>query len=311
MLDALSPAGLEQLERVLGARLHVEITPAEERSNQLAFLMELQAAHGRTPQRKLYDQLRSPGSAKSQTLVKKHGSWIRACRAATAERERLGQRVEQHHLKPLRAWKNPTRGQRRPANYTVEEIIRAVLTCSAEIGRLPTSNAYYDWAAAARRRARQLGAPPPRIPTQRSVERHFASWDEVREAVQHYALPMASSTDPKRAAENALWHALQERREKIRADGLTFSERQHHQLRQAWEAGTLIDDLNRSMENYKSPGDPYYKTAMAHAMKNGHEIWEEILLHKREPWSPYISPKAKLGARKIVDDTKAFAAGLP
>lgn len=183
MLERLSPAALAQLERVLGARLHVALTPAEERESKLFFLIELQCEHGRTPQRQLYDRLKPAGAARSQTLVETHGSWVRACRAATAERERLGHDVEEHYLEPLQPWKNPTRGRRRPPDYTDEEIIDAVIACAGEINRIPTSNAYYSWAADKRRRARaNRSAPPLRIPTQRTIDRHFRGWDQVREA---------------------------------------------------------------------------------------------------------------------------------
>lgn len=184
MLDALSPPALREIERLLNARLYVEITPAEERGDKLALLMRLQQTHGRRPDRIVYDEIRPPGSTSSRRLVDIYGSWTKACRAAATEQDLRAAPLPPHYLKPLRPWANPSRDERRPPSYTVEEIIRAVIACAGEIGRIPTSNAYYDWAAQKRRRARQLGAPPPRIPTQRSVERHFSSWDEVWVAVK-------------------------------------------------------------------------------------------------------------------------------
>lgn len=47
-----------------------------------------------------------------------------------------------------------------------------------------TSNVYYSYVAEMRRRARGSGAPPPRWPTQRSVERFFSGWCSVRAAVK-------------------------------------------------------------------------------------------------------------------------------
>lgn len=184
MLDALSIPALREIERLLNARLSVEITPAEEREDKLAVLMRLQQTHGRRPERIIYDEVRPPGSTSSRRLVDIYGSWTKACRAAATEQERRGAPLPPHYLNPLRPWANPSRDERRPPSYTVEEVIRAVIACADEIGRIPTSNAYYDWAAQKRRRARQLGAPTPRVPTQRSVERHFSSWQEVREALE-------------------------------------------------------------------------------------------------------------------------------
>lgn len=184
MLEALSPAGFREIERLLNARLHVELTRADEREDKLGLLIDLQRNHGRLPERALYDETRPPGGTMSRTLVKIYGTWTKACRAAATEAEQRGIDLEASYLKPLRPWANPTRTERRPSDYTREEILRAVIACVGEIGRIPTSNAYYDWAAQERRRARNVSAPIPRIPTQRSVERHFNGWDEVRAAIR-------------------------------------------------------------------------------------------------------------------------------
>lgn len=60
-------------------------------------------------------------------------------------------------------------------------------------------------------------------------------------------------SDPRRAAENALWSALEDRRDQIRAAGLGFSERQFHQMREAHDDNKLLHWMCRAMENY--PGD--------------------------------------------------------
>lgn len=176
MIEALEPGAAAELERVLAAKLHVETTPSQERGDRLSQLIELQAIHGPRLQRNDYDRLRPAGSTASKTLVKVYGSWIRACRAAETASD------GPTRLTPLQPWRNVTERRRRPA-YTREEIINAVLACGGEIGRFPSSSAYYAWAAQKRRRARQLGAPPPAIPTQRSVQRHFKGWAAVREAI--------------------------------------------------------------------------------------------------------------------------------
>lgn len=91
-----------------------------------------------------------------------------------------------------------------------------------------------------------------------------------------------ASSDPRRIAENDLWHALEERREAIRAAHLTFSERQHHQLREAHEAGRLIDTLNAAMERRATAttADPYYLRPMAEAIKAGLDPWEAVLIRR-------------------------------
>lgn len=177
MLDRLQPEAAAELERVLAATLHVEATPAEERGDRLRQLIELQKAHGPRPQRQLYDRWRPTGSTSSKTLVKAYGSWARACRAAWTAAGGPPQ------LPPLQPWRNTSPG-RRPPPYDRGEVISAVLACAGEIGRVPSSSAYYAWAGQKRRRARQNGAPPPRIPTLRSVKRHFGGWAEVRAALE-------------------------------------------------------------------------------------------------------------------------------
>jgi hypothetical protein len=114
--------------------------------------------------------------------------------------------------------------------------------------------------------------------------------------------------DPRRAADNALWHALEERREAIRAAGLTFSERQHHQLREAWHEHRLIDALCNAMEDYthKAAPNPYYLRPMAQAIKKGLETWEHVLIRRGEPWTRYVTPKARRGANKVIADATAY-----
>jgi hypothetical protein len=86
----------------------------------------------------------------------------------------------------------------------------------------------------------------------------------------------SASSNPRRDAENALWHALDERRDALRAVGLRFSGRQYGQFREAYEAGRLIDELNRAMEGRPTAppgGNPYYLCPMAEALKRGLAPW--------------------------------------
>ena len=117
-----------------------------------------------------------------------------------------------------------------------------------------------------------------------------------------------ATSKPRQDAENALWHALEERRDAIRAAGLGFSERQHHQLRQAWAAGRLIDRLNAGMEKRAKAtrADEYYLRPMAQAIKAGLHPWEELLVRRGEPWAPYVTPGARQGARRAIEDAKAY-----
>lgn len=114
-------------------------------------------------------------------------------------------------------------------------------------------------------------------------------------------------TTTRRAAENALWYALEERRDQIRAAGQGFSERQHHQFREAHAAGKLINDLCASMEGYyPGRGDPYYLRPMAQAIKQGLPTWEDVLIRKGEPWTPFVTAAARRGSQKCILDAKAY-----
>jgi hypothetical protein len=57
------------------------------------------------------------------------------------------------------------------------------MACAAAIGRMPSSHAYYTWAAEQRRRAKKTGAAA-RYPAQRTVEHHIGYWGDVRNAVE-------------------------------------------------------------------------------------------------------------------------------
>lgn len=117
---------------------------------------------------------------------------------------------------------------------------------------------------------------------------------------------MSSQPNARRAADNALWHALEERRDAIRAAGQSFSERQHHQFRQAHAAGRLITELCGAMENYKGSGDPYYLRPMAEALKHGLPTWEDVLIRRGKSWTPYVTPAARRGAQQCIADARAY-----
>src|SRR5262245_422469 len=121
--------------------------------------------------------------------------------------------------------------------------------------------------------------------------------------------PMSiTASDPRRAAANALWYALEERRDQIRAAGLRFGERQHHQMREAHDEGRLLDWMCKAMENHKDkpPRNPANLAAMAKVIKSGLPTWEHVLIRRGEPWAPYVTPKARLGAQLSIAGAKAY-----
>ena len=102
------------------------------------------------------------------------------------------------------------------------------------------------------------------------------------------------------------WEALQDRRRAIREAKLPFGERQHAKLAKAHAQGHLIETLGQAMEKYKRPSDDHNLKGMARALKNGFEVWEQVLITPGEPWSPYVSAEARRGARKSIADAEEF-----
>ena len=110
----------------------------------------------------------------------------------------------------------------------------------------------------------------------------------------------------RRAAENALWHALEERRDAVRTAGLGFSERQHHQFREAHAAGNLIGERGTASESYTGGADPYYLRPMAQVIKSGLPTWEDVLIRRGESWTRYVTPGARRGARRAIADATSY-----
>lgn len=121
-----------------------------------------------------------------------------------------------------------------------------------------------------------------------------------RSAVLRNQTMSTASSNPGRDAENARWHALEERRDALRAVGLRFSGRQYGQIREAHAAGRLIDELNRAMEGRATapPGNPYYLRPTAKALRRGLAPWEEVLIRRNEPWTPYFTSRARGRGRR-------------
>lgn len=74
-------------------------------------------------------------------------------------------------------------------------------------------------------------------------------------------------SDERKAAEMRLWQALADRPDRIKADGLSFSERHHHAHPGAWNDGRLISSLCEATENYVSPRNSHCKRSMAEQVK--------------------------------------------
>jgi hypothetical protein len=188
MVDALEIDAVRELELVLGARLAVPPpAPAERHETELGFLASILAlpeamdptSPRSTPRQSWYDEHRPPGSPSGRRLCKVYKSWTKACRAAGG------------HVDPAsgaKSWTHGRSGKRAAPRYTRKEVVRAVIACAAAIGRMPSSHAYYMWAAEQRRRAKKTGAAA-RYPAQRTVEHHVGGWAEVRRAVEEALSP--------------------------------------------------------------------------------------------------------------------------
>jgi hypothetical protein len=186
MLDYLDENSLRRLYKVLSVTLLPAQTPREKHLDELGALHEMLRAAGvlgsgqpRIP-RSDYDAQWLEGAPKSARLVERYGSWFKACRAAAGLEVRGGTKGAP------RPWSAPQRTQGRGKPFTREEVVEAVLRCAAAVGRVPSSNVYYQWSARQRQSARRRGATLPRLPAQGSVERHFDGWGEVREAVMDH-----------------------------------------------------------------------------------------------------------------------------
>ena len=97
------------------------------------------------------------------------------------------------------------------------------------------------------------------------------------------------TTNTKQAAENALWHALEERRDDLR-DLKLWSGRtaqQHEKFYDAHAAERLIDQLVAVLKRRatQTGGDPVQLAAMAGMVKHG-LLWEQVAI--REEVAPYL-----------------------
>jgi hypothetical protein len=166
MFDVLEGEAINELVVVLGVRLVPGETALERRGHELGYLasiLELPEARDpssprTTPRQSWYDEHRPPRSPSGRRLCKQYGSWTKACRAA-------------ERLVDTSSSAKPWTGKRAAPRYDRDGVIRAVISCAAAIGRMPSSHAYYTWAAEQRRRAKKTGKVA-RYPAQRTVEHY-------------------------------------------------------------------------------------------------------------------------------------------
>ena len=115
---------------------------------------------------------------------------------------------------------------------------------------------------------------------------------------------MSSPPDPRQAAENAFRHALEERRDQIRAAGLRFDPRSETRLEKAYDDGNLLGGLCEGVARFKPPGDPVRLQAMARLMKGGLDTWEHVLIRPGSPWARYVTPQARRGAQAAIAEAQ-------
>lgn len=214
MLGALSPAAKAELVRALHLRLFPKLNASQRRQTELGCLARLLAEHGTWPPggdssfyepggfaptsasrrsrrrprppwpvvpRQFYDERRDSDAPSSEALMRTHrATWPIVCRVAA------GLELDGRQLVSANAWLQPNRGRPGPRTrpkYTREEARAAIRQCAAAFGRdlaapgaWVTTTVYCQWSAAQRRRARQLGQEPPRLPCWGTIRKLYGGW---------------------------------------------------------------------------------------------------------------------------------------
>ncbi|PTL56131.1 hypothetical protein C7Y72_14145 [Paraconexibacter algicola] len=125
----------------------------------------------------LYDERRPPGSPPGETLARRYGTWLKACRAA------YGLQPDGSTTGPGRPWAVSMHAARGVPLYTREGCLAAVARCARALLRRPTSSDYVHWQRA--QRARQPGRTPAELglPDISTVLGYFGSWRAVLAAL--------------------------------------------------------------------------------------------------------------------------------
>jgi hypothetical protein len=167
MLRLLTPTGIAEIEHALRLQLAPRFpTPARQRRSELGYLAELmdrsQRAGHHHIERSTYDRDRPGDAPSSAALVRKFGSWRRACRAASSGLKVTGKKGGGAPL----PWIGGPPGSSRPPPYTREEVAAAIRACARDLGRRPTAYEYDRWVRTKRARARAAGTilRLPRLP---------------------------------------------------------------------------------------------------------------------------------------------------
>ena len=154
----------------------------------------------------------------------------------------------------------------------------------------------------------------PSIPSPRGLEQQAPATYLHRPTagLRCFAAVVVAANNDKQDAEKALWDALEERRERLRAEKLWTgrTEQQHRKLAAAYDDGRLIDALVEAMERRArtSEHSPVHLSQMAKVIKAGYPIWEQILIEPNKPWSRYFSGRlVREGAEGAIADAKAWA----
>jgi hypothetical protein len=176
MLVALDPPQLELLARKLHEKLHAPMPAAEQRWQELGLLVSVLDELPQPPevlpyvQRKIYEDRRRllRGAALPATeLVRRHGSWKRACYAA------WGLLPDGRNAFGGQPWHESQKGKPVRPPFTEAECVRSLRQCAAAIAHVPTSREYFRWRQAHIRHARARGKHP-RLATVRAILRKLA-----------------------------------------------------------------------------------------------------------------------------------------
>lgn len=160
MIAYLSAEQRRKLARSLHQQVNAPPEAAARRIRELSFLGQLLNRVSQLPEtlpyiaRREYSERRmaeAPDAPSAAVLVKRYGSWRRACCAAWGllpdGRKAMGSMAALQCIP----------GRPRPRRYSIDECVWSVRACAASIGRIPSSRDYHNWQASVRRRARDQG----------------------------------------------------------------------------------------------------------------------------------------------------------
>jgi hypothetical protein len=175
MLEGLELPQRELLARKLHEKLHAPPSAADGRWPELGLLAsvigELPQPPERLPyvERQIYEDRRRlvRGGAPALQLVKRHGSWKRACYAA------WGLLPDGRNAFGGQPWHESQQGKPVRVPFTESECIQSLRKCASAIAHVPTSREYHRWRQTHIRNARARGKHP-RLATVNAILRKLA-----------------------------------------------------------------------------------------------------------------------------------------